>query len=130
MAIETKTFSVQFTEAELETISAAMDDYRCYADDEAAGGTKMNINIDEMNQRMLMFQDKNQNGWITNHTDNSIQKQTWAKQHILRIAAAAGAADDDSDDGGCCDDGDDDDGDDDDDDADADDDDNDDDGGW
>ena len=36
MAIETKTFSVQFTEAELETISAAMDDYRCYADDEAA----------------------------------------------------------------------------------------------
>ena len=36
MAIETKTFSVQFTEAELETIGAAMDDYMCYADDEFA----------------------------------------------------------------------------------------------
>ena len=36
MAIETKTFSVQFTEAELETISSAMDDYRLYADDEAS----------------------------------------------------------------------------------------------
>ena len=36
MAIETKTFSVQFTEAELETISSAMDDYMCYADDEFA----------------------------------------------------------------------------------------------
>ena len=36
MAIETKTFSVQFTEAELETIGAAMDDYWCYANDEAS----------------------------------------------------------------------------------------------
>ena len=36
MAIESKTFSVQFTEAELETIGAAMDDYMCYADDEFA----------------------------------------------------------------------------------------------
>ena len=35
MAIETKTFSVQFTESELETISSALDDYRLYADDEA-----------------------------------------------------------------------------------------------
>ena len=31
-----KTFTLTFTEAELETIGAAMDDYRCYADDEAA----------------------------------------------------------------------------------------------
>ena len=36
MAIETKTFSDQFTEAELETIGAAMDDYWCYANDEAS----------------------------------------------------------------------------------------------
>ena len=36
MAIETKTFSVQIPEAELETISSAMDDYRLYADDEAS----------------------------------------------------------------------------------------------
>ena len=35
MAIETKTFSVQFTEAELETIGSAMDDYIHYAEDEA-----------------------------------------------------------------------------------------------
>ena len=31
-----KTFTLTFTEAELETIGAAMDDYRCYADDEAS----------------------------------------------------------------------------------------------
>ena len=31
-----KTFTLTFTEAELETIGAAMDDYRCYADDEVA----------------------------------------------------------------------------------------------
>ena len=36
MAIETKTFSVLFTEAELETIGAAMDDYIHYAEDEVA----------------------------------------------------------------------------------------------
>ena len=36
MAIETKTFPVNFTEAELETIGAAMDDYWCYANDEAS----------------------------------------------------------------------------------------------
>ena len=35
MAIETKTFSVQFTEAELETIGSAMDDYIHHAEDEA-----------------------------------------------------------------------------------------------
>ena len=35
MAIETKTFPVYFTEAELETIGSAMDDYIHYAEDEA-----------------------------------------------------------------------------------------------
>ena len=31
-----KTFTLTFTEAELETIGAAMDDYRLYAEDEVA----------------------------------------------------------------------------------------------
>ena len=31
-----KTFTLSFTEAELETIGAALDDYRMYADDEVA----------------------------------------------------------------------------------------------
>ena len=31
-----KTFTLTFTEAELETIGAALDDYRAYADDEGA----------------------------------------------------------------------------------------------
>ena len=31
-----KTFTLSFTEAELETIGASLDDYRCYADDEVA----------------------------------------------------------------------------------------------
>ena len=31
-----KTFTLTFSEAELETIAAAMDDYMCYADDEFA----------------------------------------------------------------------------------------------
>ena len=31
-----KTFTLTFTEAELETIGASLDDYRCYADDEVA----------------------------------------------------------------------------------------------
>ena len=31
-----KTFTLTFTEAELETIGAAMDDYMAYADDEAS----------------------------------------------------------------------------------------------
>ena len=31
-----KTFTLTFTEAELETIAAAMDDYMAYADDEFA----------------------------------------------------------------------------------------------
>ena len=57
MAIETKTFSVQFTEAELETISAAMDDYRCYADDEAAesdliGGIPVADRVDSIEDKI------------------------------------------------------------------------------
>ena len=57
MAIETKTFSVQFTEAELETISAAMDDYRCYADDEAAendliGGIPVVDRVNSINDKI------------------------------------------------------------------------------
>ena len=31
-----KTFTLTFTEAELETIGAALDDYRMYADDEVS----------------------------------------------------------------------------------------------
>ena len=31
-----KTFTLTFTEAELETIGAALDDYRLYAEDETA----------------------------------------------------------------------------------------------
>ena len=31
-----KSFTLSFTEAELETIGAALDDYRMYADDEVA----------------------------------------------------------------------------------------------
>ena len=57
MAIETKTFSVQFTEAELETIGAAMDDYMCYADDEAAendliGGIPVIDRVNSINSKI------------------------------------------------------------------------------
>ena len=33
--------SINFTEAELETIEAAMDDYMCYADDEFASASDL-----------------------------------------------------------------------------------------
>ena len=33
--------STKFTEAELETIEAAMDDYMCYADDEFASASDL-----------------------------------------------------------------------------------------
>ena len=36
MTTKVKTFLIEFTEAELETIGSAMDDYMCYADDEFA----------------------------------------------------------------------------------------------
>ena len=33
--------AIKFTEAELETIEAAMDDYMCYADDEFASASDL-----------------------------------------------------------------------------------------
>ena len=52
-----KTFTLTFTEAELETIGAAMDDYRCYADDEAAendliGGLSVNERLDAIDDKI------------------------------------------------------------------------------
>ena len=57
MAIETKTFSVQFTEAELETISSAMDDYIHYAEDEVAendliGGIPVADRVDSIEDKI------------------------------------------------------------------------------
>ena len=57
MAIETKTFPVYFTEAELETISSAMDDYRCYAGDEASendliGGIPVADRVDSIEDKI------------------------------------------------------------------------------
>ena len=57
MAIETKTFSVQFTEAELETISSAMDDYIHYAEDEVAendliGGIPVIDRVNSINSKI------------------------------------------------------------------------------
>ena len=52
-----KIFTLTFTEAELETIGAAMDDYRCYADDEAAendliGGLSVNERLDAIDDKI------------------------------------------------------------------------------
>ena len=52
-----KTFTLTFTEAELETIGAAMDDYRCYADDEVAendliGGLSVNERLDAIDDKI------------------------------------------------------------------------------
>ena len=57
MTTKVKTFSVQFTEAELETISSAMDDYRCYADDEASendliGGIPVADRVDSIEEKI------------------------------------------------------------------------------
>ena len=57
MAIETKTFPVNFTEAELETIGAAMDDYIHYAEDEVAendliGGIPVAERVDSINVKI------------------------------------------------------------------------------
>ena len=57
MAIETKTFPVNFTEAELETIGAAMDDYIHYAEDEAAendliGGIPVIDRVNSINSKI------------------------------------------------------------------------------
>ena len=57
MAIETKTFPVYFTEAELETIGSAMDDYIHYAEDEAQeedliGGIPVADRVDSINEKI------------------------------------------------------------------------------
>mgnify|MGYP001256225923 FL=1 len=59
-----KLFNLQFTEAELETIAAAMDDYMCYADDEFAnqddliGGIPVADRVDSINNKIdLAFKD-------------------------------------------------------------------------
>ena len=52
-----KTFTLTFTEAELETIGASLDDYRCYADDEVAendliGGLSVNERLDAIDDKI------------------------------------------------------------------------------
>ena len=52
-----KTFTLTFTEAELETIGAALDDYRMYADDEVAendliGGLPVADRINSINDKI------------------------------------------------------------------------------
>ena len=50
--------NIQFTEAELETILASMDDYMCYADDEFAsaddliGGIPVADRVDSINDKI------------------------------------------------------------------------------
>ena len=52
--------SIQFTEAELETISAAMDDYIHYQDDDAnpdelIGGLSVEDRVTSINQKIRQF---------------------------------------------------------------------------
>jgi len=52
-----KTFSINFTEAELETISAAMDDYIHYQDDDAQeedliGGISVEDRVDSIQTKI------------------------------------------------------------------------------
>ena len=52
-----KTFTLSFTEAELETIGAALDDYRMYADDEIAendliGGLSVEDRVNSINDKI------------------------------------------------------------------------------
>ena len=53
-----KTFTLTFTEAELETIGAAMDDYMAYADDEFAnqddliGGLSVADRVNSINDKI------------------------------------------------------------------------------
>ena len=53
-----KTFTLTFTEAELETIAAAMDDYMAYADDEFAnqddliGGLSVADRVNSINNKI------------------------------------------------------------------------------
>ena len=53
-----KTFTLSFTEAELETIGAALDDYRAYADDEVAendliGGLSVIDRINSIDNKII-----------------------------------------------------------------------------
>ena len=53
-----KTFTLTFTEAELETIASAMDDYMAYADDEFAnqddliGGLPVEDRVNSINDKI------------------------------------------------------------------------------
>ena len=53
-----KTFTLSFTEAELETIGAALDDYMAYADDEFAnqddliGGLSVEDRVNSINDKI------------------------------------------------------------------------------
>ncbi len=52
-----KTFTLTFTEAELETIGAALDDYRAYADEETAaedliGGLPVDERLDAIDAKI------------------------------------------------------------------------------
>ena len=53
-----KTFTLSFTEAELETIGAAMDDYMAYADDDFAnqddliGGLSVEDRVNSINDKI------------------------------------------------------------------------------
>ena len=52
-----KTFTLTLTEAELETIGAAMDDYRLYAEDEVAendliGGLSVEDRVNSINDKL------------------------------------------------------------------------------
>ena len=53
--------NLNFTEAELETIAAAMDDYMCYAEDEFVskddliGGIPVSDRVDSINAKINVF---------------------------------------------------------------------------
>ena len=53
-----KTFTLKFTEAELETIASALDDYMAYADDEFAsaddliGGLSVEDRVNAINDKI------------------------------------------------------------------------------
>ena len=53
--------NLNFTEAELETIAAAMDDYMCYAEDEFVskddliGGIPVSDRVDSINAKINLF---------------------------------------------------------------------------
>tara|TARA_B100000131_G_scaffold60636_1_gene56324 strand:+ start:293 stop:484 length:192 start_codon:yes stop_codon:yes gene_type:complete len=52
-----KTFTLTLTEAELETIGAALDDYRAYADEERSaedlfGGLPVDERVDAINDKI------------------------------------------------------------------------------